>query len=152
MTTLKILTFCFTWRHSDPDGVSAELGYLAFSGQRALPKIRVDLHCCSEMASTDLIGYIIGFANDTNWARFRHLRVLEVKTDIFLGMKDGPKEPQRAIFIKDPPNGNPRQLYRTIKPNWSTSCGQFVNQNPFLRCVLGYLSYQVSFSFAFMLD
>jgi len=97
MTTLKILTFCFAWRYSDLDGISAELGYLAFSGQRALPKIRVDLHCCSEMASTDLIGYIIGFANDTNWAGFRHLRVLEVKIDMFLGMKDATE----SYFIID---------------------------------------------------
>ena len=44
---------------------------------------------------------MIGFANDTNWVTFTHLRLLEVKIDMFLNMKDGPKEPQRAIFIKD---------------------------------------------------
>jgi len=62
--------------------------------------IRVDLHCCSEMASTDLIGYIIGFANDTNWAGFRHLRVLEVKTDMFLGMKEAQKNHRERLSLK----------------------------------------------------
>ena len=97
MTTLKILTFCFAWRYSDLDGISAELEYLAFSGQSALEKIRFDLHCCGEMAGAELLGHMIDFANDTNWAGFRHLRVLEVKIDMFLGMKDATE----SYFIID---------------------------------------------------
>jgi len=76
MTTLKILMFCFAWRYSTIDGISAELEDLAFSSQSALQKILGDLHCCSEMASTELVGYVIGFTNDTNWAGFRHLQTV----------------------------------------------------------------------------
>jgi len=101
METLKIVTFCFGSRYSTLNGIPAELEYPAFPGQSALQKNRVDLHFCSEMAGAELVEHMIGFSNDTNWAGFTHLRVLEVKNDMFLGMKNAPEEAKSAIFIKD---------------------------------------------------
>ena len=35
------------------------------------------------MASLELVVHIIGFGSEVCWAGFRHLRVLEVKIDMF---------------------------------------------------------------------
>jgi len=102
LSTLKTLIIFFIF-HSFllPVGIAAELRELSLSNGSVL--IRFDLQCETGLTSAaSLFRYLKSIKLDqVQWSGFSHLRLLEVKVDMFRGIEGLLAEPEPSTFNGD---------------------------------------------------
>jgi len=104
LSTLKTLTIFFIfYSFLLPVGIAAELRELSLSNGSVLERIRFDLQCETGLTSAaGLFRYLKSIKLDqVQWSGFSHLRLLEVKVDMFRGIEGLLAEPEPSTSNGD---------------------------------------------------